>query len=59
MCGDANRAVVSGTRDAKQNYAIVCAERGRQFFHGLPASLARLPKPMKEVCNIEAKATPK
>jgi hypothetical protein len=29
-------------------------------FHGLPASLARrLPKPMKEVCNIEAKATPK
>jgi hypothetical protein len=39
MCGDANRAVVSGSRDAKQNYAIVCAERGRQF--SWPASLAR------------------
>jgi hypothetical protein len=50
--------VVSGSRDAKQNYAIVCVERGRQFFHGLPASLARrLAKPMKEVCNIKAKAT--
>ena len=29
MCGD--RGVVSGSRDAEQNYAIVCA--GCQFFH--------------------------
>jgi hypothetical protein len=35
----AGRAVVSGSRDTEQNYTIVCAERGRQFFHGLPASL--------------------
>src|SRR5262245_10523758 len=31
VCGDADRAVVSGSRDTKQNYAS--AERGRQFFH--------------------------
>ena len=36
MCGDADRGVVRGSRDAEQNYAIVCAERGRQFFDGLP-----------------------
>ena len=33
MCGDADRGVVSSSRDAEQNYAIVCAKRGCQFFH--------------------------
>ena len=36
---DADRPVINTGRDAKQNYAIVCTERGRQFFHDLPASL--------------------
>ena len=35
-CGDADRAAVSGSRDAKQDYAIVCAERRCQFFDDLP-----------------------
>jgi hypothetical protein len=29
MCADADRAVVNGSRDGKQRYAIVCAEGGR------------------------------
>ena len=39
VCGDADRAVVSGSRDTEQNYTIVCAERGRQFFHDLPGCI--------------------
>jgi hypothetical protein len=39
MVDDADRSVINTGRDAKQNYAIVCTERGRQFLHDLPASL--------------------
>src|SRR5262249_32644565 len=40
MWGEAGGAVVSGSRDAEQNYPIVCAQCDRQLFHGLPASLS-------------------
>src|SRR5262245_57561459 len=36
MCGDADRAAVGGSRDAKQNYPILRTERGRQSLHDLP-----------------------
>jgi hypothetical protein len=41
MRGDADRAVVNGSSDAEQNYAIVRTERGRQFFPGLLRPSAR------------------
>src|SRR5262249_46441893 len=39
VCHDADRAVVSGSRDTEQNYTIVCAERGRQITRDHSGSL--------------------
>ena len=47
MCGDAGRAVVSGSRDAEQNYAIVRTERSGQFFHGLSPEGIRARTPVE------------
>jgi hypothetical protein len=51
MGGDAGRAVINCSRDAEQNYPIVCTERGREFFHGLLRLSARGP-------SVAARAEP-